>query len=137
MSTGASLLAVEEMYFEINIKEMVLGGPLKDSKILSFIPGPGNYDSNKSMLEQKGPTLKPKLPDFTQKHLLKVTSDQSRILVLEPMASSRLVGGCIMPLPNFATIQTTRSLQDLALPLLPKSQQLTSDPEATQSTYRT
>lgn len=52
---------------------MALGGPLKDSKILSFIPGPGNYDSNKSMLEQKGPTLKPKLPDFTQKHLLKVT----------------------------------------------------------------
>lgn len=51
---------------------MILSGPLKDSKILSFIPGPGNYESNKSMLEQKGPTLKPKLPDFSQKHLLKV-----------------------------------------------------------------
>ncbi len=57
----------------MTMQEMVLGGPLKDSKILSFIPGPGNYESNKSMLEQRGATLKQKLPDFSQKHLLKVT----------------------------------------------------------------
>jgi hypothetical protein len=51
---------------------MALGGPLKDSKILGFIPGPGNYDSNKSTLDEKGPSLKPRLPDLSQRHLLKV-----------------------------------------------------------------
>jgi len=51
---------------------MSLGGPLKDSKLQSYIPGPGNYDSNKSMLDNKAASLKPKLPDRSINHLLKV-----------------------------------------------------------------
>lgn len=53
---------------------MEIGGPLKDSKILGFIPGPGRYESNKSMLDHRGSTLHQKLPDNSQKHLLKVHS---------------------------------------------------------------
>lgn len=51
---------------------MALGGPLKDSKLLSYIPGPGNYDSNKSMLDHKASSMRAKLPDKTINHLLKV-----------------------------------------------------------------
>jgi hypothetical protein len=101
---------------------MALGGPLKDSKILSFIPGPGNYDSNKSMLDQKGPSLKAKLPDFSQKHLLKVMMIEVRIQVLELTPLRRSEGECIMQHPNFATILTTRSLQAHGWLLLPKNQ---------------
>lgn len=48
---------------------MQLSGPLKDTKILGFIPGPGKYDSNKSMLDHRASSLRPKLPDTSQKHL--------------------------------------------------------------------
>lgn len=52
---------------------MQLGGPLKDAKILSFIPGPGKYESNKSQLDPRASSLRARLPDTSQKHLLKVT----------------------------------------------------------------
>jgi hypothetical protein len=48
---------------------MQLGGPLKDCKIMSYIPGPGQYQSNKSMLDDRSASLKAKLPDFSQRHL--------------------------------------------------------------------
>jgi hypothetical protein len=48
---------------------MELGGPLKETKILGFIPGPGKYDSNKSMLDQRASSLRPRLPDTSQKYL--------------------------------------------------------------------
>jgi len=51
---------------------MALGGPLKNSKLQGFIPGPGNYDSNKSMLDQRSPSMRIKLPDRSINHLLKV-----------------------------------------------------------------
>jgi hypothetical protein len=53
---------------------MVLGGPLKDSKIHAFVPGPGNYEANKSTLDDKGPSLKCRLPDYSSKHLEKVSN---------------------------------------------------------------
>ncbi len=52
---------------------MELGGPLKDTKLLAYIPGPGNYESNKSMLDQRASSLRQRLPDNSQKHLLKVS----------------------------------------------------------------
>jgi hypothetical protein len=51
---------------------MELGGPLKDAKALAYIPGPGRYDANKSMLDHRASSLGGKLPDNSQKHLLKV-----------------------------------------------------------------
>ena len=51
---------------------MALGGPLKDSKLQSYIPGPGNYESNKSMLDKRATSLRQKLPDRSITHLLKV-----------------------------------------------------------------
>ena len=52
---------------------MELGGPLKDTKLHAYIPGPGRYDSNKSMLDSRTSSLRAKLPDTTTKHLLKVS----------------------------------------------------------------
>jgi hypothetical protein len=52
---------------------MQLGGPLKDTKIFGYIPGPGKYDSNKSTLDQRASSLRQKLPDYSQKHLEKVS----------------------------------------------------------------
>jgi hypothetical protein len=51
---------------------MQLSGPLKDAKILAFIPGPGNYDSNQSQLDHRASSLRAKLPDNTIKHLKNV-----------------------------------------------------------------
>lgn len=51
---------------------MQLSGPLKDTKILGFIPGPGKYDNNQSTLDQRSSTIRAKLPDNTLKHLEKV-----------------------------------------------------------------
>lgn len=51
---------------------MQLSGPLKETKILGFIPGPGKYESNYSTLDQRGTSIRVKLPDTTTKHLLKV-----------------------------------------------------------------
>ena len=59
---------------------MELGGPLKDSKLLQFVPGPGNYDSNKSTLDSRAASLKPRLPDTTLNHLTKVKKIVSRFL---------------------------------------------------------
>ena len=53
---------------------------MKDTKLHSYIPGPGRYDSNKSMLEQRTSSLRPKLPDNTNKHLVKVSNISYRIL---------------------------------------------------------
>ena len=50
---------------------MSTGGPLRDSIARKFIPGPGNYDSAYRTLENRNITLKPRLPDRSQNHLLK------------------------------------------------------------------
>jgi hypothetical protein len=50
---------------------MELGGPLKDVKLLKFVPGPGQYDAL-SGLDDRASSLKSRLPDHSQKHLLKV-----------------------------------------------------------------
>ena len=84
-----------------------MGGPLKDSKLQKFIPGPGNYDSNKSMLDQRAPSLKPRLPDNSLKHLTKVIKIRDRFLDLGLINTRRSEEICIMQLPNSATIQTT------------------------------
>jgi len=84
-----------------------LGGPLKDSKLQKFIPGPGNYDSNKSMLDQRAPSLRPRLPDNTLKHLTKVNKNRNRFLAPALISIRRSEEICIMQLPNSATIQTT------------------------------
>jgi hypothetical protein len=65
---------------------MELGGPLKDAKLLNFVPGPGNYNSNYSTLSPRTSSLRQKLPDVSNRHLLKVVTNLSRIQVLEPMA---------------------------------------------------
>jgi hypothetical protein len=62
------------------MQEMQLGGPLKDTKILGFIPGPGKYESNKSMLDQRASSLHPRLPDTSQRHLEKVEPQSLRTL---------------------------------------------------------
>jgi len=51
---------------------MELGGPMKETKLHGFVPGPGRYDSNKSMLDHRESSMRQKLPDNTYKHLLKV-----------------------------------------------------------------
>lgn len=51
---------------------MELGGPLKDAKLLKYIPGPGTY-ANKSTLDTRASSLKAKLPDTSNRHLLKVS----------------------------------------------------------------
>ncbi len=84
-----------------------MGGPLKDSKLQKFIPGPGNYDSNKSMLDQRAPSLKPRLPDNTLKHLAKVKNIKDRFLDLVLINIKRSEEICIMQLPNSAIIPTT------------------------------
>lgn len=50
---------------------MSSGGPLKDSIAKKFIPGPGNYNSAYRTLDDRHMTLKPRLPDRSQDHLLK------------------------------------------------------------------
>lgn len=52
---------------------MQLSGPLKDTKLLGYIPGPGNYESNPSTLDKRATTIAGKLEDRTTKHLEKVT----------------------------------------------------------------
>ena len=49
---------------------MALGGPMKNSILKKYVPGPGNYP-NYSTFEEGKITLKPRLPDKTQNHLLK------------------------------------------------------------------
>lgn len=85
-----------------------MGGPLKDSKLLKFIPGPGNYDSNKPTFDQRAASLKPRLPDNTLKHLTKVKKIKSRFLDQEHISMKRSEGTCIMQLPSLETIQTTK-----------------------------
>ena len=50
---------------------MKIGGPLNNSVAQKYIPGPGNY-KNYSTLDNSKFTLKPKLPDNSQKHLTKL-----------------------------------------------------------------
>lgn len=50
---------------------MELGGPLKDAKLLSYVPGPGNYKST-SMLDHRAPSLRSRLPDRSLEQLAKV-----------------------------------------------------------------
>jgi hypothetical protein len=85
---GSASAAVERYYFP-HIKEMQLGGPLKDTKILAFIPGPGNYDSNRSQLDHRGSSLRAKLPDNSIKHLVKARCPLPRTLALAPTSSTR------------------------------------------------
>lgn len=49
---------------------MALGGPMKDSILQRYIPGPGNY-KKPSTLDNSLITLKPRLRDKSQDHLLK------------------------------------------------------------------
>ena len=95
---------------------MELSGPMKDTKILGYIPGPGRYDSNKSMLDNRASTMRVKLPDPTYKHLLKVSFIICRILVLEHMNLSKWEKICIMQLLNTETIQISRLTLDLVFP---------------------
>jgi hypothetical protein len=86
---------------------MELTGPLKETKMLAYIPGPGRYDS-KSMLDQRSSSLKPRLPDNTNKHLIKVFSALVRILDPEPTSQRRWAKTCIMQLPTTRTIPIIR-----------------------------
>lgn len=45
-------------------RDEVVGGPLSDSKRLSFIPGPGSYP-NHSTLEAQTTSIRSRLPDFS------------------------------------------------------------------------
>jgi hypothetical protein len=54
------------------MQEMELGGPMKDAKVLGFVPGPGQYKTNVSTIDHRYASLKPRLPDNSQKHLVKV-----------------------------------------------------------------
>lgn len=87
---------------------MQLGGPLKDSKILGFIPGPGKYDSNKSMLDNRASSLHPKLPDHSQKHLEKVELDLARTPVQAHTKTKRWAVRCTTRLQSFETTQMAR-----------------------------
>ena len=44
---------------------------MKETKLLAYIPGPGRYD-NKSMLDPKTSSIRQKLPDNSNKHLVRV-----------------------------------------------------------------
>ena len=92
---------------------MELSGPMKDTKILGYIPGPGRYDSNKSMLDNRASTMRVKLPDTTYKHLLKASFILCRIQVQEHMNLSKWERICIMQLPSTEIIQILRLIQDL------------------------
>lgn len=52
------------------IQEMEIGGPLKESIARKFIPGPGNYNTY-TTLDNRHMTIKPRLADRTQNHLLR------------------------------------------------------------------
>ncbi len=49
---------------------MALGGPMKESLLQKYIPGPGRYKEY-STLDNSHITLKPRLRDNSQDHLLK------------------------------------------------------------------
>jgi len=72
------------------MKEMELGGIFRDSKLQSYIPGPGRYDSNKSTLDDRPSSLRARLPDISNRHLLKVWLFQLRIRVPEHTDTNRL-----------------------------------------------
>ena len=50
---------------------MALGGPMKNSIIQKYIPGPAKYDTNFSTLDNSKITVRQRLPDKSQNHLLK------------------------------------------------------------------
>lgn len=90
---------------------MELSGPMKETKIQAFVPGPGRYEANKSTLDQRTSSLRSKLPDNTYKHLLKVSLKLFRILDLGLTNLSRSEKTCIMQLPSTRTKLTTKSIQ--------------------------
>lgn len=49
---------------------MALGGPMKESLLQKYIPGPGKYQQH-STLDNSHITLKPRIKDKSQDHLLK------------------------------------------------------------------
>ena len=49
---------------------MSLGGPMKNATLQKYIPGPGQYDK-KSTLDPAKISIKPRLRDKTQDHLLR------------------------------------------------------------------
>lgn len=52
---------------------MLLGGPLANSMLQRYIPGPGNYKDKSTLYHDQGvPTLKSRLPDRSYDHLKKV-----------------------------------------------------------------
>lgn len=87
---------------------MELGGPLKDAKLLGYVPGPGQYNSNVSTLEPRSISLKSKLPDNSQKHLLKVQNTTNRTQDQALTATKKWEVPCTTPLPNFVTSQITK-----------------------------
>jgi len=87
---------------------MQLGGPMKDAKILGYIPGPGQYDANKSMLDPRASSLRPRLPDTAQNHLIRVSFFSFRIQVLELMAMTKWEVKCITQHQNFVTTPTIK-----------------------------
>lgn len=61
------------------------------------------------MLDHRGSSLKPRLPDKTYNYLVKVLNYLSRILDLVLMNLNKWVKVCIMQLPNTRTKLTIKS----------------------------
>ena len=77
------------------------------------------------MLDHRGSSLKPRLPDNTQNYLIKVHPPLYRILDLGLMKVKRWAKECIMQLPSTKTKLTTNFILDLDYQRLPEGQQLT------------
>lgn len=101
---------------------MELGGPLKDTKLLGYIPGPGRYDANKSQLDQRASSMRQKLPDTSQRHLLKVVSVWARTRGQEPTSPNRSAAACIMQLPSSRITPITKSIPGLGFQRLLEGQ---------------
>ena len=54
------------------MKKLQLGGPLRESILRKFVPGPGKYDSAYSTLNVPPISLKSRIPDKSLDHLKKV-----------------------------------------------------------------
>jgi len=83
---------------------------MKDAKILSYIPGPGQYNANKSTLDPRASSLRSRLPDSSQNHLIKVYISSFSFLALVLTTVTKWAAKCIMQLPNFVTQPITKLL---------------------------
>ena len=67
-------LEKEDKYKICYLKKLQLGGPLRESILRKFVPGPGKYDSAYSTLNVPPISMKSRIPDKSLDHLKKVNS---------------------------------------------------------------